>query len=75
MLIPVETRQLTSTTLPEEDSSSRDALQLCVLLLIINWVVWALNADWLKAVVYQTVYHGYDKTFILTALIMLLTSL
>ena len=23
----------------------------------------ALNADWLTAVVYQTVYHGYDKTF------------
>jgi hypothetical protein len=29
-----------------------------------NWVVRALNADWLTAVVYQTVYHGYDKTFI-----------
>jgi hypothetical protein len=25
-------------------------------------VVLALNADWLKAVVYQTVLHGYDKT-------------
>uniref|UniRef100_A0AAZ3QJT2 Serine/threonine-protein kinase STK11 n=1 Tax=Oncorhynchus tshawytscha TaxID=74940 RepID=A0AAZ3QJT2_ONCTS len=24
----------------------------------------ALNADWLTAMVYQTVYHGYDKTFI-----------
>ena len=42
---------------------------------IINWVVPALNADWLKAVVYQTLYHGYDKTFICTALIMLVTSL
>ena len=30
---------------------------------IINWVVPALNADWLTAVVYQTVYHGYDKYF------------
>ena len=27
------------------------------LLSIINWVVRALNADWLKAVVYQTVCH------------------
>ena len=27
---------------------------------IINWVVWLLDADWLKAVVYNTVYHGYD---------------
>ena len=27
---------------------------------IINRVVRALNADCLKAVVYQTVYHGYD---------------
>ena len=44
-------------------------------LLIINWVVRALNADWLTAVVYQTVYHGYDKTFIFTALITLVTSL
>jgi hypothetical protein len=31
---------------------------------IINWVVRALNADWLTAMVYQTVYHGYDKTCI-----------
>uniref|UniRef100_A0A4W5KRX9 Ig-like domain-containing protein n=1 Tax=Hucho hucho TaxID=62062 RepID=A0A4W5KRX9_9TELE len=31
---------------------------------IINWGVPALSADWLEAVVYQTVYHGYDKTFI-----------
>ena len=30
---------------------------------IINWVVRALNADWLKSVVYQTAYHGYDKTY------------
>ena len=39
-----------------------------VLLYIIKWVVRALNADWLTAMVYQTVYHGYDKTFIFTAL-------
>ena len=45
------------------------------ILAIINWVVRALNADWQRAVVYQTVYHGYDKTFIFTALITLLTSL
>lgn len=25
--------------------------------LVLNWVVQALNADWLTAVVYQTVYH------------------
>ena len=31
---------------------------------IINWVVSALNSDWLKAMVYQTVYHVYDKTLI-----------
>ena len=42
---------------------------------IINWVVRALNANWLTAVVYQTVSHRYDKTFIFTALIMLVTSL
>ena len=41
---------------------------------IINWLVRALNADCLTAVVYQTVYHGYDKTFICTALIKLITS-
>ena len=35
------------------------------LLLIINWMVQALNADWLTGVVYQTVYHGYDKTLLL----------
>lgn len=29
--------------------------------LTIHCVVRALNADWLKAVVCQTVYHGYDK--------------
>jgi hypothetical protein len=40
-----------------------------------NWMVQALNADWLTAVVYQTVYHGYDKTFLVTALITLVTSL
>ena len=42
---------------------------------IINWVVPALNADWLTAVVYQTIFHRYDKTFIFTALITLVTSL
>ena len=41
--------------------------------LIINWVVRALNADWLTAVVCQTVYHGYDKCFFL--LFTLVTSL
>jgi hypothetical protein len=30
---------------------------------IINRVVRALNADWLTAMVYQTIYHRYDKTF------------
>ena len=39
----------------------------------INWVVRALNADWLTAVVYQTVYHGNVKTYIFTALITLVT--
>ena len=33
-----------------------------------NWVV---HADWLTAVVYQTVYQGYDKTFIFTGLVIL----
>jgi hypothetical protein len=23
----------------------------------------ALNADWLKALVYEIIYHGYDKTY------------
>ena len=32
----------------------------------INCVIQALNADWLTAVVYQTVYHGYEKTCIFT---------
>ena len=41
---------------------------------IINWVVQALNADCLKAVVCQTIYHGYDKTFIFTALITLVNN-
>ena len=31
-----------------------------------NWVGRALNVDWLTAMVYQTVYHGYDITFIFT---------
>lgn len=31
-------------------------------------MVLALNADWLTAVVYQTVCHGNDQTFLLTAL-------
>ena len=30
----------------------------CYIKIVINWVVRALNSDWLKAVVYQTVYHG-----------------
>lgn len=38
------------------------------LLAIINWVFRALNADWLKAVVYQTLYHGYEKIWIFTVL-------
>ena len=42
---------------------------------IINGVVQALNANWLTAVVYLTIYHRYDKTFIVTALIALVTSL
>jgi hypothetical protein len=42
---------------------------------IINWVVQALHADWLKAVISDHIYHKYDKTFILTALITLVTSL
>ena len=42
---------------------------------IINWVVLALNVDWLIAIVYQTVYYGYDKTCIFTAPITLVTSL
>jgi hypothetical protein len=41
---------------------------------VINWVVRALIADWLTAVVYQTVYHRYDNVFNFTALITLLTS-
>jgi hypothetical protein len=38
-------------------------------------LVRALNADWVTVMVYQTIYHGYDKTFIFTALITLVTSL
>ena len=38
----------------------------CCIIGIINWVGQALNADWRKAVVYQTVYYGYDKTSICT---------
>ena len=56
-----------------------DQLQMLIevhnMTLIINWVVRALNADWLKAVVYQTVYHKYDKTFRFTLLIRLVTGL
>ena len=29
----------------------------------INWVVRALNAYWLRAMVYEDVYHGYDKKY------------
>lgn len=28
---------------------------------IIIWVVWVLDADWLKGVEYQTILHEYDK--------------
>jgi hypothetical protein len=48
---------------------------LCVIYYIINWVVLAVNADWLKAMVYETVYHGYDKTSIFTVLTTFVTSL
>ena len=48
---------------------------IAILSSIINWVVRALNADWLTALVYQTIYHGYKKTFIFTAIITLVTSL
>ena len=33
-----------------------------VITVFINWMVRALNADWLTAVGYQTICHGYDKT-------------
>lgn len=42
---------------------------------IINWVVRASNADWLKAVVLQTIYQGYDKIFIFDVLITFITIL
>ena len=42
---------------------------------IINWVVRALNADWLSAMVYQPVYHGYEKNIYLNAEITLVSSL
>jgi hypothetical protein len=35
----------------------------------------ALNADWLNAVAYQTIHQGYDKTFLFTVLITLVTRL
>jgi hypothetical protein len=31
---------------------------------IINWVVRALNADWLNAVVYQSICHGYEANLL-----------
>jgi hypothetical protein len=34
-----------------------------------------LKVDWHTAVVYQTIYHEYDKMFICTALITFVTSL
>ena len=40
--------------------------QAKVIFPMINLVVQVLNADWLTAVVYQTIYHGYDKTYIFT---------
>uniref|UniRef100_A0A4W5P3M8 GTP binding protein 2b n=1 Tax=Hucho hucho TaxID=62062 RepID=A0A4W5P3M8_9TELE len=49
--------------------------KVSLVIIIINWVVRVLNADWLTAVVYQPVYHEYDKTFIFTALITLVNSL
>ena len=42
---------------------------MCHLLIIRNLVVRALNADWLTAVVYPTVYHGDDKTLLLLLLL------
>ena len=74
----IPTSNLISLTLTTSDlcaSASQPLMNFCQsLIMIINWVVRALNADWLTAVVYQTVYHGYDKTFIFT-LITLATSL
>ena len=35
---------------------------MCVILCIINRVVCVLDTDCLKAVVFQTTYHGYDAT-------------
>ena len=36
---------------------------------LLNGVVRTQNADWLTAMVYQTVYHSYDKAFMFTALL------
>jgi hypothetical protein len=41
----------------------------CDLKEIINWEIRALNAVWLKYVVYPTVYHGYDEKWLCTSLI------
>ena len=46
-----------------------------VMLSIKNWVVRVLNVDWLTEVIYQAMYHAYDKTCPFTALVMLVTSL
>ena len=56
-------------------ASISDLCPLTNYFFIINCVVRALNADWLKAMVCQTLYHGYDKAFIFTALITLVTTL
>ena len=68
---------LTKTSSDEVNLSSTLSHErfTCILLIFINWVVRALNADWLSAVVFLTVYYWYDKTFIFTALITLVTSL
>jgi hypothetical protein len=39
-------------------------LYMHIISYFINWVVRDLNVDWLTAVVYQTVYQWYGKTFI-----------
>ena len=52
-----------SANSPHEEVETQNTLARSSTL-IINWMVRALNADWLTAVVYQTVYHGYDKTLI-----------
>jgi hypothetical protein len=51
-------------TLECPSSQSGTSIQQCHgIINIINWVVQALNADWLTTVVNQTIYHGYDFDF------------